>query len=354
MLYLLAFVAFFLLLNFSADLISDALLGELSSGEDIRHEAKEFGLIVLFNMLMLPLVVLTAIFVAHRMLAPIRTITHTAHAISGGRIKERIPGGERNDELGALASVLNRAFDRYEDVLQKQQRFSSNAAHQLRTPLASLRAIGEIALQRERDEASYRQCVVDMLEQTTSLTRLIEQMLELSHLEQWERPHGMERIELAQLAGKVVDDFLPVCEASTINLQSDIVPAVSCMGNRSLLEQLMINLMDNATRHTPPHGTIRLSLFLEEGGVTVLRVEDSGPGIPAKDRDRIFQRFEQGTAAKSGGHGLGLAIVQEIARVHGGTIALAKSALGGTCITIRFSLALDRVLQEPVNLNIQK
>lgn len=336
LLYLLGFMVICLLLNFGADLLSDAVQGKWDEPDMVSKNLEEFGVFVLMNLVMLPVMVLLAWGVARRMLLPLRQIAETAQEICCGRLNARVETPRSDDELGQLATQLNLAFDRYDAVVDRQRRFTSNAAHQLRTPLASLRSAGEVALQRDRGASEYRETIEEMLEQTVGLSRLVEQLMELAALEQENRDLPMADLDLRAVATKVAEDYLPVCEERAIALTHEFDDPLSMRGNEVLLEQMVANLVDNAVRHAPRQGRVGLSGGRGPHGKLRLVVSDDGPGIPPEERSGVFQRFEQAghPGPGRGRHGLGLSIVREIARVHQGSVLVEESPWGGASFVV--------------------
>jgi two-component system sensor histidine kinase TctE len=236
--------------------------------------------------------------------------------------------------------ALNLAFERYHGVVAQMQRFNSNAAHQLRTPLAALRTGGEVALQRARTAGEYREVIATMLERTAVMSRLVEQLLELAALEARPGREAFSEFVAAPHLRRVVDDFAVLVEQRRITLTLDLDPAIRVRGDAVLLEQVAANILDNALRFTPEGGVIAVHLQAWDEQNVALWIEDSGPGIPEAERQAVFERFEQGRRPDTTHTGLGLAIVAEIARVHGGSVFATAACLGGA----RVGVALPRAI----------
>ena len=166
-------------------------------------------------------------------------------------------------------------------------------------------------------------------------------MLELPRLEQPEAVERFGQVEMVQVVGKVLDDFSPLCEEKGITCTLDAPPSLPCLGNDVLLEQMLANLVENALRFTPRQGRIVVRLAAARPNHVVLAIVDSGPGVPPAERAQVFNRFERGDHPQPGHHGLGLAIVQEIVRLHSGRIQLTDGDLGGACFTITLPCVRD-------------
>jgi signal transduction histidine kinase len=261
-------------------------------------------------------------------------MAHTAQRISAGRFEERVSVPENHGEITELAHTLNHAFDRYQDAIDRMKNFASNASHQLRTPLTAMRSVGEVALQKARAPEEYRETIGSMLEEVQRLAHVIEQLLLLARMESAElRRHFVDSDAAGEMTS-VVALRKPIIESK--GLQLDFVPraAVSIKANPALLRQAFANLLDNAIRHTPEGG--RIELAVESGNDEILvRVADTGPGIPEHFRHKLFERFSPGVSTDQQGTGLGLAIVAEVVKVHGGSLQVESVPGQGATFTMR-------------------
>jgi signal transduction histidine kinase len=288
----------------------------------------------IYTLVALPFVLMAAWMIAKRLLAPIRRIVAAAERISGGRLKERIAYDHPDDELGHVVATLNKAFDEYDENLERQKQFAANAAHQLRTPLTAMRSAGEICLAHARTPEQYRDAMASMLERIERLSRTCEQLLELSRMDSPALRARLTRCNPAEAIRKMAEEFAPVAKSRGIALHAAIANDITAEGIPDLLGELVGNLLDNAIRHAPENGVVNLFWRTTGGGTAELCVEDNGPGIPDAMRDGVLQPFHQGVHPHAGGAGLGLAIVSEIARVHSGTVRIARSELGGARISV--------------------
>ncbi len=239
------------------------------------------------------------------------------------------------EEIQPVVNEINGLLTRLEHSLTSQRNFISDAAHQLRNPIAALQAQVEAAVGEPPIGVSQK--LNSVLSATYRLAHLVDQMLALARAESC-MGQTCEIVHLADVIRLVAESRLPPALAKAIDLGFDLSPAV-VNGNLLLLQELLGNLLDNAIRYTPPGGVITVSCG-SEGKLAWLNVEDSGSGIPEDERKRVFKRFVQLSGDVREGHGLGLAIVQEIARQHGGE-ALSRSSiqLGGASFRVVFPMA---------------
>jgi two-component system, OmpR family, sensor histidine kinase TctE len=239
------------------------------------------------------------------------------------------------DEIQPVVNEINELLSRLGHSLDAQRHFVSDAAHQLRTPIAALQAQVEATL-AESDQTMRRQ-LQGILAAAHRLSHLVEQMLMLARA-QPSFARTQPSVALEEMAQAAAEDWLPVAIENGIDLGFDLSPS-SVAGNALLLHEVFANLLDNALRHTPRGGsvTVRCGADVEAAWLVV---EDSGCGIPEADREKVFERFYQSPGGSSRGSGLGLAIVREIARQHSGQATIDRSPeLGGARVTVRFALA---------------
>ena len=311
---------------------------EWGTMEHVKEDVKELLILVGIDAVVLPLILLVSWVVAGRMLDPLQSVANTARRIGAGNLSERVVYPTEHDEIGSLVQTVNGAFDKYQDALQRLQRFTSDASHQLRTPLAALRSVGEVCLQQDRQSAEYRDTLGAMLEEVGRLSTIVEKLLLLARLERTEVRSHFERVDVAALADRVVQAFLASAQDKGIAMVLEAEARVDVDGDADLLHQVVANLVDNAIRYTPPGGSIRVHVQ-RAGGKMKLVVADSGTGIPEEHRARVFERFSRGPGAASGGSGLGLAIVADIVRIHGGAVDVGTSPQGGAEFRVVLPLA---------------
>ena len=237
------------------------------------------------------------------------------------------------EEIQPLVNEINGLLSRLGDALDTQRHFVSDAAHQLRTPIAGLQAQVEATL--AESDPSLLGRLQGILAAAHRLSHLVEQMLMLARA-QPSLARELPPVALDEVARAVAEDWLPAAIRKGIDLGFDLVPCV-VTGNRLLLHEVFANLIDNALRHTPPGSSVTVRCGVDDEAPWLV-VEDSGRGIPESEREKVFERFYQPPGSASHGNGLGLAIVREIARQHGGEATIDRSPeLGGARVTVRFA-----------------
>ncbi len=271
-----------------------------------------------------------------RAIRPIHDISNTAARISEGDLSQRISVRETESELGQLAGVLNSTFSRLESAFAQQKQFTSDAAHELRTPVSVILTQTQSALNRERSAPEYRQSLEACQRSAQRMRGLIESLLELARLEAGQEQMRRSPTDLSRIAADCVEQLRPLAAERGIQIETDLPPA-PCSGDDGRLAQVVTNLLSNAVHHNVEGGIIRITSGSEAGFATV-RVEDEGPGIAPEHLPHIFDRFYRADAARTtskGRTGLGLAISKAIVDAHQGTIEV-KSELGrGTKFTVR-------------------
>ncbi|QLY27956.1 HAMP domain-containing sensor histidine kinase [Nocardia huaxiensis] len=264
----------------------------------------------------------TSQFLAHGMTRPLREMTAAAKRMAQGDYSHRVRATSR-DEVGQLAEAFNQMAADLGAADQQRREFIANVSHELRTPITALGAVLENLVDgvSEPDPATLRTA----LAQTERLSALVSELLALSSIEAGAVRLEREHMTLEPLLKEVVAEAEVMAAAIdrpvrfTIDLPD---PALIVHADRARLHQVLLNLLDNATRHGPAHGEVRIAACTLRSEV-VIDVQDEGPGIPPADRARIFERFTRGGRQTSGGTGLGLAIARWIIELHGGTVAVA-------------------------------
>jgi signal transduction histidine kinase len=258
------------------------------------------------------------------------SISSSAEAIIRGDIRQRMPVGSRGDEFDRLAVTLNRMLDRIELLLDNLRQVSSDIAHDLRTPLARLRN----KLERAADGGTADESLIsDALRQLDEALALFAAILRIAEVESGETKRYFVAVDLSALANEVAESFAPEFETQDRTFLWSIEPDLSVEGDRDLLAQAMINLVENAQRHTPS-GTIVRMTASSAGRKILLQVVDNGPGVPKADLERITKRFARLEGSRNtAGHGLGLSLVSAVARLHGGRLIL-RSATPGLSATV--------------------
>lgn len=234
------------------------------------------------------------------------------------------------EEIQPVVTEINELLQRLDRSLSSQRNFVSDAAHQLRTPIAALQAQVEAALGESAPDTRIK--LEGTLAAVRRLSHLVDQMLSLARAEP-SLAQTQPEVALEEVAHQVAETWLPTAIAKHIDLGFELQPA-HVRGNSLLLQELLGNLLDNALRYTPENGVITVSCGQDATAIW-LSVEDSGKGIAESEREKVFERFHRPPGSHTDGNGLGLAIVREIARQHGGTVLAEKSErLGGACLRV--------------------
>jgi len=274
---------------------------------------------------------------AGRVLAPVGAMADTARRITAESLDARLPVSNSADEFGRLASVFNETLARLDAAFEQLRRFTADASHELRTPLTAMRSVGEVALQRSLSTEGYREVVGSMLEEVDRLTRLVENLLLLTRAEGGRIPLTRSTVDLRELVAGVSDGLRVLAEEKNQELTVELPGPVAVECDATVLRQGITNLLHNAIKFTPPKGIIRVAARSTVDGEVVIEVEDSGPGIPAADHQRVFERFyrvDQARSRDTGGTGLGLAIARWAVEASGGRIELESVAGRGTLFRV--------------------
>jgi two-component system heavy metal sensor histidine kinase CusS len=275
-----------------------------------------------------------------RALRPVDAITSVAGAITLRNLSRRIALPNTGDELQRMAETWNQALERLEDSVKRIRQFTSDASHELRTPLALIRATAELALRKERDAEEYRTSLRQIEEEAGRMTELTESLLTLARADADSLGFVMKATDIAEVAHSVATQNAPIAEQRGIALRnSGSGGPFEVNVDPSGIRRLLLILVDNALRHTPPGGTITIAADGDPDSVTV-SVEDTGEGIPADALPHVFERFYRADASRSrgSGYGLGLSIAQAIAQAHGSSLEVQSSPTAGT----RFSMKLKK------------
>ncbi|HEX5761755.1 MAG TPA: ATP-binding protein [Solirubrobacterales bacterium] len=320
---------------------SGRLTGYVQYARSIEHLDSTVGRLWLFVAVGIlggtMLAALAGAAIASRAMRPISSLTATARKIAEtGDPSSRMPEPRVDDEVGELARTLEQMLR----PLRQQREFVADASHELRTPLTSVIANLELLQTAidDPDREDERAMVDGALRSSKRMSRLVADLLLLARADAG-RIGARTRCDLADVAGSAAAEVAPTVGERELHLDHGLSLPVD--GNPDELHRLVVNLLDNAVRHTPPGSRIQLRLR-SAGRDAVLEVADDGPGVPPDQRERIFDRFVRAeqtadTAVRSGS-GLGLAIVRAVARSHGGTVEVAESDLGGALFRVRLPL----------------
>lgn len=278
-------------------------------------------------------------FLSRQALRPVAESVRTARRLAPENLSERLPRTGADDELDELAATINGLLDRLAAFHAQVIRFTADASHELRSPLGTMRAAIEVALQQPRTPDAYRAILASLGEQCEQITALVNGLLLLARADAGEIVLQRHAVDLADLARDVAEVFEPLAEERGIRLSARAPIPTAVAGDPARLRQLVTNLLENAIRFTNPGGSVTVAI--ERVGDRVrLRVADTGIGIPADHLPFIFDRFYQADPARSSsGCGLGLSICRWIVDAHGGSIETASRLGQGTEFTVTLPLS---------------
>jgi heavy metal sensor kinase len=277
------------------------------------------------------------LFLAGRALSPVAAITETAQQISAADLGQRLDDRLPDVEIGQLARTFNAMLDRLDEAFRRERQFTADASHELRTPLGMLKTQLSLARSRPRSVEELLKMMADMEGDIDRMTRLVEQMLTLARVEQ----HGLDGtgiVDLNRLLPELVGDLQERAHEEQVTLELTIPSRVnlSVPGDEEQLRQVLVNLVENGLKYTPPGGRVMVTARRHWQTVTVT-ISDTGEGIPAEHLPHLFERFyriDNARTRASGGFGLGLAISQAIIQAHHGQIDVDSKPGMGTTFTI--------------------
>lgn len=271
-----------------------------------------------------------------RFLKRIDDINRTLNSINALRLNDRFTVRGSGDELDRLAQNLNAMLERIRHLMDGMRQISSDVAHDLKTPLSRLRQRLEAAQRDARTADDYDAAIQGALRDTDGILGVFATLLRIAQIEAGGRRMALGRVDLSGVCSSVVDAYTAAAEDKNRALSSSVSPALSVRGDRDMLTQALVNLLENALNHSPPGGRVHIALH-KEGKEVVLCVYDDGPGIPPEERDNVFRRFYRLERSRSTpGSGLGLAIVKAVADLHGARIVFVDDEDKGFGVGLRF------------------
>ncbi|MCA9570134.1 MAG: HAMP domain-containing histidine kinase [Myxococcales bacterium] len=272
---------------------------------------------------------------AGRLVRPLNDLARDAEAVRLPLDAAPLAPSNNGDEVDRLAHTLNHAFQRAQDSYARQARFTSDASHELRTPLSVIRSEVEVALRLGVADLTTREAFESVLHQVERMQGTLDQLLCLARADR-DGARTAGSVDLADVVRETVDTVRALSPAPPVAL--DVPDTLTVPADPAAVGMIVRNLLDNALRHTPSTGTVRVSLAVDGDSVRI-RVEDDGEGIPAEHVAHVFERFHQVDPSRTGASaGLGLAIVETLAKVHGGTVHLDSEPGRGTCVEVRLPL----------------
>jgi heavy metal sensor kinase len=266
-------------------------------------------------------------FLIRSSLKPLDNMAMWAQKITSRSLHERMPVSETGDELQQLSISLNRMIERLEEAFHHISRFSADASHELRTPLTIMRGELESAVQNPKTNPEVREALGNALEEAVRLSKIVDQLLTMSRLDAGEAFLEVSRFDFSELVRTTVEYMRLLADEKNLALKVQAAEAVQVEGDRYRLQQVIVNLVDNAIKYTPDGGSVHVSTRAE-ADKAVLVVTDTGIGISAEGQAHIFERFYRTDKARSrqlGGTGLGLSIVKSIGAAHGGRVSVQSA-----------------------------
>lgn len=289
-------------------------------------------IILRLTIVILPVILIVtflgALWISSRTFRPIEKIVATANSINDADdLTDRIALKKGPKEMKQLAGAFDRMFERLEKVFDAERQFTSDASHELRTPTAIILAECDRAKRKAETPEDYRESIDNISEQGKRMSALIDELLGITRLQQGTERYPLSKGDLSEFVTLSCEEFVPADDRG-IRMETEIEPGIECSFNASLMSRVIYNLLQNAYKYGRDNGYVRLSL-VKENNDAVIRVKDNGIGIKKEDLDKIWQRFWQADSSRGseGGNGLGLAMVKEIAELHGGSVT-AESTEG--------------------------
>ena len=295
--------------------------------------------VMVMTLTLLPLMLVISIIggwiIAKRAFDPVEKITQTANSISDGSdLTQRIALRSGPSELIALSDTFDGMFDRLERSFSAEKQFTSDASHELRTPITVIKASCDRAKRKDSTREEFLETLEIIDEQADNMSSLVNHLLSLTRLQQGTERYPLDEGDLSELVREVCEDYMPE-DIRGISLHTDISEGISARFNAQLFASLVQNLLQNAYRYGRESGNIWLTLR-SSGGRACLTVRDDGIGMTAEEQEKAWQRFWQADASRSenSGSGLGLPLVKEIAELHGGTVSVSSAPGSGSTFTV--------------------
>lgn len=307
-----------------------------ASTEPVDEAVEEMAILLLWSSpLLLLLIACSGYWLSSLSLRPVDAMTRAARRIGAEDLTARLPVPETGDEISRLAAAWNEMLQRLEESFNRIQRFTADAAHELRTPLASIRTAAELTLRRPRTTEEYRKALEQIVEVSHRMQSLTEALLAMARGQVPQAGPGKSTTDLGRLTGDLLEEMQPLFDDKELRVEQEIQRVVAEVDAEAIRRAVAI-LLDNAIKHTPGGGVISVSTG-SDGEHALIRVADTGCGIGATELPRIFDRFyriDSSRDRKTGGFGLGLSIAKQITDSHGGKIVASSEVGVGTSFTL--------------------
>jgi len=304
----------------------------------VRHRERRLGLVLgLLGVVAIPLAARGGQHLARRALAPLADLVTDIWRLDPNHLERRLdPPPGSVEEVTVLASGFNETLARLEQSIVAMRRFAADASHEIRNPLSVMRTGLEVTLRRDRPAEEYQQLLRENLEEIVRLQATLDGLLEVARDGPGESPPlQLQKVDLSRLVSETLERFQPVARERGTTISARIAPRLEVDGDPRLLRLLPFNLIDNALKHGPAGGEVRVEVDAD-AGVVCLRVANDGAPIPDELRDRIFERYVRGAGPRADIGGLGLSVVRRVTEAHGGSVRLLP-AEAGTCFEARLA-----------------
>jgi heavy metal sensor kinase len=293
------------------------------------------GVFITTMVILFALAVVVGWFMARRALVGVETVTRTARRISAGSLEERVPVKKQADEIDQLALTFNQMLDRIEQLVTGIKEMSDNIAHDLKSPITRIRGIAEVSMTSDASLKDYESMAAGTIEECDRLLDMINTMLVISRTEAGVNQLECRPLDIAHLVRDACDIFQSAAEDKGLTLVCSADQNTGLYGDLRLIQRMVANLLDNAIKYTPAPGSVDVSVSAGADRSVAITVSDTGPGISARDREHIFERFYRCDPSRSQpGTGLGLSFARAVARAHNGEITVASVPGGGSTFTV--------------------
>ncbi|MCL5433343.1 MAG: ATP-binding protein [Patescibacteria group bacterium] len=271
---------------------------------------------------------------ANKIMHPISKISDQMEKISSEYLDNRIDNPKTDDEIEKLTTTFNNLLDRMQESFHRERQFIGDVAHELKTPVATLRSEIELVLSKKRSEREYKRALEETLVDANRLSTIIKNILDLAWLQAENARLGEQHLNLSAVTAEIKEIAVKLTTQKQIKLLEKIEPNIEIMGDENKISRAILNIVDNSVKYTPAKGTVSIALY-RRNKRAILEIKDTGTGISAKELPHIFERFYRGSkTAKTLGSGLGLAIAQGIIKAHHGIIKVVSKVGKGTSVII--------------------
>jgi heavy metal sensor kinase len=310
-------------------------------GLEEERVGRRLDRMLLFFAVFIPVLLLIAWYVGRVFvrgaLSPVDSLRKQAESIQRSNLSQRVPIPRTRGEIRDLAITLNDMLGRLERAFDQVNAFTSNASHELKTPLANLRTEIELALERDADVGAYQRLLASAAEEVSRMTHIVDNLLLLAQLDSKQEVLRRDRVDLAEVAGQAASDLEILGETRGVKVRATMLePGVTVSGDEVALRRVLMNLLENGVKYGREGSEVKVSVW-KEGASARVEVADTGVGIPAESLPHLFDRFfrvdrgrSRSAADTVGGHGLGLSITRSLVEAHGGTITVASREGVGT------------------------